>query len=101
MRARYIVMLLFYTGMRIAEAAEHRMGNFIQREDKWFLRVTGKGKKTREIPVPDELLGVLAEFRISVGLKSKEPKFRERTPLIPMQNLKQSISTRRIDQKCF
>lgn len=97
-RARYIIMLLFYTGMRIAEAAEHRMGNFIQRENNWFLRVTGKGKKTREIPVPHELLDVLAEFRTSVGLISKEPKFRERTPLIPMQNLKQSISTRRIDQ---
>ncbi len=97
-RARYIIMLLFYTGMRIAEAAEHRMGNFMQRESNWFLRVTGKGKKTREIPVPNELLEVLAEFRTSVGLSSREPKFRERTPLIPMQNLKQSISTRRIDQ---
>lgn len=98
LRARYIVMLLFYTGLRIAEAADHRMGNFIQRENHWFLRVTGKGKKLREIPIPDELLDVLADFRISIGLKSAEPKFRERTPLIPMKNLKDSISPRRIDQ---
>ena len=97
-RARYIILLLFYTGLRIAEAAEHRMGNFIQREGNWFLRVTGKGKKLREIPIPHELLKVLADFRKAVGLTSPEPKFRERTPLIPMKNLKQPISTRRIDQ---
>ncbi len=97
-RARYIILLLFYTGLRIAEAANHRMSHFIQREENWFLRVTGKGKKLREIPVPDELLDALANFRLSTGLTSAEPKFREKTPLIPMQNLKQPISTRRIDQ---
>lgn len=97
-RARYIILLLFYTGLRIAEAANHVMGNFIQHEENWFLRVIGKGKKPREIPVPDDLLDALAEFRKSTGLPSPQPKFREKTPLIPMQNLKQSISTRRIDQ---
>lgn len=98
LRARYIILLLFYTGLRIAEAAKHQMGNFIQREGNWFLRVIGKGKKLREIPAPDELLKILAEFRLKVDLPSPEPQFREKTPLIPMQNLKQSISTRRIDQ---
>lgn len=97
-RARYIILLLFYTGLRITEAANHRMGNFLQRENNWFLRVTGKGKKVREIPVPDDLLKALAKFRMIVGLSSPEPKFRERMPLIPMHNLKKSISTRRIDQ---
>jgi len=97
-RSRYIILLLFYTGLRIAEAANHTMGNFIQREENWFLRVTGKGKKLREIPAPDDLLDALANFRKSAGLPSSKPKFREKTPLIPMQNLKQSISTRRIDQ---
>jgi site-specific recombinase XerD len=97
-RARYIILLLFYTGLRIAEAAAHRMGNFTQRENNWFLRITGKGKKLREIPVPDELLEALAQFRTKVGLSSTEPKFREKTPLIPMQNLKQPISARRINQ---
>lgn len=97
-RARYIILLLFYTGLRIAEAAAHSMGDFLQREQNWFLRVTGKGKKIREIPMPDELLAELTLFRTSVGLPSPLPKFREKTPLIPMQNLNQSISARRIDQ---
>ncbi len=97
-RARYIILLLFYSGMRIAEAANHTMGHFIQRENNWFLRVIGKGKKLREIPVPDALREALAEFRLQVGLPSPEPQYREETPLIPMQNLNQSISPRRIDQ---
>lgn len=74
-RARYIILLLFYTGLRIAEAAQHRMGNFTQREGNWFLRVIGKGKKLLEIPIPDELLTALAEFRLKVGLSSLQPQF--------------------------
>lgn len=97
-RARYMILLFFYTGLRIAEAAAHKMGNFTQREGNWFLRIVGKGKKLREIPIPDELLKALAEFRLRVGLTSAQPQFREATPLIPMQNLKQSISPRRINQ---
>ncbi len=97
-RARYIILLLFYTGLRIAEAANHTMGDFKQRKDRWFLRVIGKGKKLREIPIPDVLLDALADFRKMVGLTSPQPSFQEITPLIPMKNLTDSISTRRIDQ---
>jgi site-specific recombinase XerD len=97
-RARYIILLLFYTGLRISEVANHSMQHFIQREDRWFLRVTGKGKKLREIPVPYELLEALSQFRLGVGLPSPQPKFREQVPLVPMQNLKLPISARRIDQ---
>lgn len=97
-RARYIVLLLFYTGLRINEAAKHTMSHFIQRENNWFLRVIGKGKKLREIPAPDELLKALADFRLQVGLPSPQPQFKEKTPLISMQNLTQSISARRINQ---
>lgn len=63
-----------------------------------FLRIIGKGKKLREIPIPDELLKALADFRLKVSLPSPQPQFKEKTPLIPMQNLHQPISTRRINQ---
>lgn len=96
-RVRYIILLLFYSGMRISEAANHTMGHFLQRDDRWFLRVIGKGKKLREIPVPDELKAALADFRQSVDLQAV-PLFQEKTPLIPMKNLTKSVSARRIDQ---
>lgn len=97
-RAQYIILLLFYTGLRIAEAAQHNMGNFIQRENNWFVRVIGKGQKLREIPVPDELLRALSDFRKQIGCLTLLPVFKENTPLIPMKNLQQPISIRRIDQ---
>ncbi|EKD77631.1 MAG: integrase family protein, partial [uncultured bacterium] len=97
-RARYIILLLFYTGLRIAESANHTMGDFKQRKDRWFLRVIGKGKKLREIPIPDVLLDALADFRKMIGLHSAQPTFQEATPLIPMKNVTDAISTRRIDQ---
>ena len=72
--------------------------DFLQHGDNWFLRVIGKGRKLREIPVPDALMDALADFRDQVGLASPEPVFEEKTPLVPMQNLKDCITTRRIDQ---
>ena len=96
-RAKYIILLLFYTGMRISEAAQHNMGNFLQREDNWFLAVVGKGKKYRSIPVPDELLDALSDFRVNIGLPYL-PQFKETTPLIPNVDLKNHLTTRRIDQ---
>jgi site-specific recombinase XerD len=97
-RARYIILLLFYTGLRISEASGHTMGNFLLRNEEWFLRVIGKGRKLREIPIPDELIDAMEYYRKAIGLPSPRPEFREKTPLIPMQNLTQAISTRRIDQ---
>ncbi len=96
-RAIYIILLLFYSGMRISEAANHTMGHFIEREACWFLQVVGKGKKRREIPIPDELKQALMDFRKSIGL-TPTPLYKEETPLIPMHNLKDNITPRRIDQ---
>lgn len=97
LRAKYIILLLFYTGLRISEAAQHTMGNFIQRENNWFLSIIGKGKKYREIPIPDELLDIISDFRKCIGL-TYLPEFKETTPIIPNIDLKSHLTTRRIDQ---
>lgn len=97
-RARYIILLLFYSGMRISESANHTMGNFILRDHCWFLSIIGKGKKPRDIPVPDELLKALAIFRKLISLPCPEPQFKESTPLIPNIGLDGTLHTRRIDQ---
>jgi site-specific recombinase XerD len=97
-RAYYIILLLFYAGLRISEASDHTMGNFIQRDHCWFLSVIGKGKKHRDIPVPDALFGALKNFRKELGLPSPEPTFQEDTPLIPNASLQQALQRRRIDQ---
>ena len=53
LRQRMIIMMLYTTGMRRAELCSLRKSDFDA--SRKVLRVTGKGDKTREIPVPDRI----------------------------------------------
>ncbi len=87
LRARFVLQLYYYLGLRISEAAGHRMGDFYCEKDggeeMWFLRVIGKGEKRRDIPVPDEFLGVLADVRRQLGLSPALPTVGEPAALVP------------------
>jgi site-specific recombinase XerD len=97
-RAKYIILTLFYTGLRLAEIANHSMSDFSLIEDEWFLNVVGKGEKPRKIAVVDEYLDVLVNFRKVCGFSSALPEFGEKTPLIPAIDKKSSITDNRISQ---
>ncbi|MFL6647557.1 MAG: tyrosine-type recombinase/integrase [Sulfurifustaceae bacterium] len=97
LRARYILLLFFHTGLRIEEAATHDMSAFVREDDVWFIDVTGKGQKQRRVPVTDEFLDALVEYRENIGLP-RFPSPEDHTPLVPDQSLRRSITTRRIDQ---
>lgn len=97
-RAKYIILTLFYTGLRLAELSDHTMGNFTLLEGEWYLKVMGKGEKPRNIVVVDEYLDALVSFRKSIGCKTSLPVFQEATPLIPAKNITIPIRRRRIDQ---
>ncbi|NIC03955.1 tyrosine-type recombinase/integrase [Billgrantia bachuensis] len=53
---------------RISEMAAARMGDFFRREGRWWWRVVGKGGKTARIPVPDDMLVLLGNWREVLGL---------------------------------
>ena len=53
LRERMIILLLYSTGMRRAELCSLKVSDFDR--DRQVFRVTGKGDKTREIPVPDRI----------------------------------------------
>jgi site-specific recombinase XerD len=97
LRARYILLLFFHTGVRIEEAATHDMSVFVRENNEWFIDITGKGEKQRRVPVTDEFLDALVEYREGIGL-ARFPSPEDHTPLIPDQTLRRSISSRRIDQ---
>lgn len=97
-RARYIILTLFFTGLRLSELANHRMGDFITIDKKWYLNVIGKGEKPRKIVVVDEYLDLLADFRRTIPGLEPLPEFDEITPLVPMENGKHPISESRIWQ---
>ena len=68
-RDRLILLMFYLTGMRRAELCGLKVGDFDS--GRQVLRVTGKGDKTREIPVPDrickELLLYLKRLKEETG----------------------------------
>ena len=85
-RARWIFSLLYLSGMRISEVAGAIMGAFVCKKiddgsEQWWLCVTGKGDRARQIPVGDDLLTELKRYRLSSGL-APLPSLAEQTPLV-------------------
>jgi integrase/recombinase XerD len=60
LRDRAIVELLYASGLRISELANARLENFDTNER--ILRVTGKGNKTRLVPVGQKACAALASY---------------------------------------
>jgi integrase/recombinase XerD len=85
-RARWIFVLLYLTLGRISEVANAKMGDFHQRKTRegqmlWWLKVTGKGEKEADIPVTDELLQELMNYRIANKLPAL-PTYQEKNAVI-------------------
>lgn len=93
-RVRWVIHLLYYTGIRREEAAKGYMRDFVRRDNNWLLRVTGKGNKTREVTVSTTLLDELIFFRQSRGLPGL-PDPTDSTPLVPSINPRHDTNSRR------
>jgi integrase/recombinase XerD len=85
-RNRWLISLLYVTGIRISEVAENTMGGFFSRKDKdneirFWLEITGKGSKTRIVPATNSLMQELYRYRREMGLPLT-PFEGEVTPLL-------------------
>ncbi len=85
-RCRWLISLLYVTGMRISEVTENTMGGFFSRKDKnnevrFWLEITGKGSKTRIVPATNSLMNELYRYRREMGLPLT-PIEGEITPLV-------------------
>jgi integrase/recombinase XerD len=69
-RTRWVLFLLYLSGMRRSEVVNARMNAFIWQPEGRMLRVLGKGRKEREIPVTIRLVHELQIYRESLGLSS-------------------------------
>jgi site-specific recombinase XerD len=78
-RLGFALPLLYATGLRLSEVVAARVEDLAwveypadaaddQALEGWMLRVVGKGQKLREVPVPIELVGVLAQYLEARGL---------------------------------
>ncbi|MEM9102253.1 MAG: site-specific integrase [Pseudomonadota bacterium] len=96
-RTLFMIILMVEMYMRISELVERyryedgqkilewrpEMGD-IKRDPhgNWFLTTLGKGRKERDIAVPDRVMSALKTFRETLGLTAL-PAANESTPLIP------------------
>lgn len=84
-RARWLLSLLYGLDLRRAEACEHTQSIFHQLQrptgPQWWATLSGKGGKTRTIPVPASVIDALARYRRHKGLPPY-PTGEDTTPLI-------------------
>ncbi len=80
-RAKYLTALLYLLGPRVSEVAGHTMSSFIQVRGRWWWRVIGKGRKEAQVPVNQDMLQALRDYRRFYGLPPL-PAPDETTPLV-------------------
>ena len=80
-RTRFLVALLYLLGPRVSEVASHTMGSFLQIRGRWWWLVTGKGQKQEKVPINQDMLKALQNYRHSLGL-SPLPTPDETMPLV-------------------
>ncbi len=80
-RRRFLFGFAYLLAPRIAELAAARMEDVYLIEGRWWWRVTGKGDKRAEIPLPPEALALLGEWRQALELAA-EPDSSDSGPLL-------------------
>lgn len=100
-RTLFLMSAFYLLGLRISELAWHEdrlaeMGNFApDKRGLWWYTTIGKGNKTRDVAVPDELLNALKRYRQSLNL-TPLPHRGDNTPLFPKYKGKDGLGTRQI-----
>jgi integrase/recombinase XerD len=86
-RTRWLFSLLGISCLRISEVLGGEMGDFLMLSDpktgeqRWWLKVLGKGGKERLIPAPPQLMVEVVSYRRALGLADL-PTGTERSPLL-------------------
>lgn len=68
-RIIFLIKILYFLGLRIHELETHTWSSFKQLQGKWWFFVLGKGNKLGKIPVNDELLSAVVQYRTHLKLQ--------------------------------
>lgn len=96
-RDRWIITLFSGTDLRSSEAISATMGDVVTSVEGGgtprmsFIKVIGKGAKFREVPMGDDILQAMREYRAAFGLCA-EPSVGESTPLIFSIQVRKGLS---------
>jgi site-specific recombinase XerD len=80
-RLRFVFGFAYLLAPRVSEMTAAHMDNFFSREGRIWWRVVGKGGKQADVPVPDDFLACLGQWRATLGLTAI-PGHEEPTALI-------------------
>ncbi|MCX5591779.1 tyrosine-type recombinase/integrase [Alcaligenes endophyticus] len=88
-RARWLLSVLYGCGLRVSELIQAQMSDVYSRinsqgQTQWWLRVTGKGNKLRQVPVSTELLSELQHYRLTHQLPPLPLPMENRPLLMPV-----------------
>jgi integrase len=92
-RTRFLIYLLTLTGLRINELTTHTWNSFRMINGYWWLFIKGKGDKPRSIPVSDELLQIIKEYRKFLN-KLPYPLHDEVMPILCVNSGERAIGAR-------
>lgn len=81
-RRRFIFGFAYLLAPRISEMADASMGDFQRSEGRWWWHVVGKGSKVARIPLPDDMLECLRQWRQRLGLSDTPHQMEAETPLL-------------------
>ncbi|MCC5903997.1 MAG: tyrosine-type recombinase/integrase [Halomonas sp.] len=94
-RRRFIFGFAYLLAPRISEMSAAQMGDFQQREGRWWWVVVGKGSKLARIPAPNDMLDCLQEWRRYLGLVDL-PEHQETSPVIRALDGQRGISDNQV-----
>ena len=78
--------IFYYLGLRMDEALNANMSAFHIVQGRCWFRAMGKGNKERMVPVPQELLRSLADYRSAYDLEPPFPKPDDDRPVVGRVN---------------
>lgn len=81
-RDRWLLLLLYQTGMRREEVAQARMCDVQPQQYGHVLQVLGKGRKPRTITLHQQVLDALADYRAWLGILPTLPVPNDQMPLV-------------------
>jgi hypothetical protein len=92
-----LVHILYFLGLRIEELTTHTWNAFRQIENQWWFFVKGKGDKKAKIPVNDQLLRSLIQYRLFLR-KPPLPLVEDKAPLIHSFRTGKAITPRQVNK---
>lgn len=102
-RMRFLVDLAYSTGLRIHELAKARTSEIIiyefSSDPVWYLKVVGKGRKEREVPLASAIVSLMRDYMQMRGedFEAIRTKEADRPLIASLENSAEGVATRTID----